>query len=531
MINNSPLEIALADIDPATDLDEKVVSGLVESYSATTIQIAPIILRPAEKEGRFVVVSGRHRAEAAVRSGWRAIAAVVIPFATEDDRLRAELIGLDENNVRRDLTPAERALDARRRVEILESLGRIAKRGGDRKSAAAKAKSNLQNDSLIGAGAAVAAAHGRSEATAGRSLRRGSLPRETLERVKQHPHLNVGKELDALVDLPPEAREEVLAAADAGKTTKATTRLQQQQRDLRELALKGKQASLPPGKYGVILADPPWRWSPWGEEGMAKAVENTYPTMTLDDVKALPVASIAHDDSVLFLWIRNDMIEEAIDVVRAWGFRCKSSIIWRKPRLGTGYHVRTCHEQLLLCTRGNPPGCPPGRQVASVVDAPVGRHSEKPEEFYRIIESYYPALTKVELFQRDKGEGARPGWAVWGNESSSTLPAGEGRGGGDRAPAEPGPDAQPSQTAPPIAEVGQPQPENPAPDAAPPDRPLPVARAISPAEREDLIRRGVIQPVAAAAPEGVKAGEEREPPKFVNPYSRGPDIAKPRLPA
>jgi len=508
MINNDATEVDLSEIEPVTAIDEKIVAGLVESYQTTTVQIAPVILRPSEGPGKFVVVSGAHRVEAAVRSGWKAIRAVVIPYATEEDKQRAELIGLDENFVRRDLSPVERALNAQRRLELCKALGIVSRHGGDRRSA--KAKSTLQGDNLVGAGALIGQAEGKSSVSGSRSIKRGKLPKEVLERIKPHDHLNTGKELDAMVDLEPAQREEVLVAAEAGKKTKATTRLAQVQRDLRELSLSGKQAALPAGRFGLILADPPWRWSPWGEEGMAKAVENVYPTMTLDDIKALPIADLAHDDSVLALWVRNDMIGEAVDVLRAWGFTLKSSIIWKKPRIGTGYYVRTVHEQLFICTRGHVPGVAPGRQVESVIEAPAGKHSEKPDIFYSILESYYPTLSKVELFQRDRGEGARPGWTVWGKESTpnNTLP-GEPRG--------------PTQ---PEATAGVPSPSE---TAAPPERVPPVARDLTDAERADLVRTGVAKPIAVPVPEGTPA-EKREPPRVASIYSRGPDIAKPRLP-
>lgn len=560
MINNHVIEIDLASIDPITALDERVVAGLVESFSATTIQVAPIIVRPAETEGRFVVVSGAHRTEAAVRSGWAKINAVVIPFATEDDRQRAELIGLDENYVRRDLTPAERALNAQRRVELCRALGIVAKHGGDRRSAAAKAKS--QGDNLIGATAMVAGSEGKSLPTGARSIRRGKLPKEVLERVKPHAHLNKGKEIDALVDLEPAQREEVLAAAEAGKKTKASTRLLQVQRDLREVALKAKQADLPDAqRYGVIYADPPWKWQPWGEEGMAKAAENAYPTMTLEDIQTMPVAAIAHDDAVLFLWARNDMLPQALATMELWGFEYRSSIIWSKPRMGTGYWVRTSHEQLLIGVRGNVPAPAPGKQVASVIEAPMGRHSEKPEEFARIIESYYPVLARVELFHRDNGKGARPGWTFWGNQASSPPPPGaareEGQDGAPSADAiEPGRVRIPAQTAPPNADSsggrrtppgeaesreGMATPKPQTADQGPASlgagsavetatqatRPLPVAREITPDEKADLVRRGVISPLDAPLVPDVDP--TRAPPAF-NPYSRGPDVAKPKLP-
>jgi N6-adenosine-specific RNA methylase IME4 len=99
--------------------------------------------------------------------------------------------------------------------------------------------------------------------------------------------------------------------------------------------------------------------------------------------------------------------------MEAWGFSYKSQIVWVKNRIGTGYWFRSQHELLLVGTRGHIPAPAMGTQVPSVIEAPVGRHSEKPSVFYEVIERYFPTLPKIELYAR----GARPGWDVWGLEA------------------------------------------------------------------------------------------------------------------
>lgn len=132
--------------------------------------------------------------------------------------------------------------------------------------------------------------------------------------------------------------------------------------------------------------------------------------MTLDEIKALKVP--AADSAVLFMWGTVPMAMQAHEVMAAWGFTYKSQIVWVKPRPGTGYWVRNRHEVLLIGTRGNIPAPAPGDQPPSVIEAPLGRHSEKPAIFYEIIEKMFPTLPKVELFARKK----RKDWTVWGNE-------------------------------------------------------------------------------------------------------------------
>jgi N6-adenosine-specific RNA methylase IME4 len=184
----------------------------------------------------------------------------------------------------------------------------------------------------------------------------------------------------------------------------------------REAELGERQRALPDRRYGVILADPPWRFEPYSRiTGVDRAADNHYPTSALEEIKALAVASIAARDCALFLWATVPMLPQALDVMATWGFAYKSNIVWVKDRIGTGYWVRNKHELLLIGTHGQIPAPAPGTQWASAIEAPVGLHSEKPAVFYEIIERYFPTLPKIELHAR--GAIARPGWDVWGLEA------------------------------------------------------------------------------------------------------------------
>jgi N6-adenosine-specific RNA methylase IME4 len=186
-----------------------------------------------------------------------------------------------------------------------------------------------------------------------------------------------------------------------------------------EAELGAKQRALPGKRYGVILADPPWRFEPYSRiTGMDRAAENHYPTSALDDIKALDVRSIAAPDCVLFLWATAPMLPQAIEVMAAWGFAYKTCVAWGKDRIGTGYWFRNKHELLLLGTRGHVPAPAPGTQWPSLIEAPVGRHSEKPAVFFKVIESYFPTLPKIELHAR--GEAPRLHWDHWGPEAGGS---------------------------------------------------------------------------------------------------------------
>ena len=146
-----------------------------------------------------------------------------------------------------------------------------------------------------------------------------------------------------------------------------------------EAELGARQRALPDKRYGVILADPPWRFEPYSRvTGMDRAAESHYPTSPLAEIKALDVESIAAADCVLFLWATAPMLPQAIEVMKAWGFAYKTCAVWSKDRIGTGYWFRNKHEILLVGTRGHVPAPAMGTQWPSQILASVGRHSEKP---------------------------------------------------------------------------------------------------------------------------------------------------------
>ncbi|SIO49636.1 N6-adenosine-specific RNA methylase IME4 [Bradyrhizobium erythrophlei] len=183
----------------------------------------------------------------------------------------------------------------------------------------------------------------------------------------------------------------------------------------REAALGAKQLALPDKKYGVIVADPEWRFEFYSPRGsLNSSADNHYETSALDVIKARDVPSIAADDCVLFLWATVPMLPHALEVMAAWGFLYVSNFAWAKDKAGTGYWNRNQHELLLVGRKGDIPAPAPGMQWPSVIEAPVTEHSAKPEKFLELIEAYFPTLPKIELNRRGP---ARAGWDAWGNEA------------------------------------------------------------------------------------------------------------------
>lgn len=224
-----------------------------------------------------------------------------------------------------------------------------------------------------------------------------------------------------LARLDAQAFEQRLAAAtrEAAKAAEAPRGARQaekkERRAAREADLGARQGALPDKRYGVIYADPEWRFETYSREtGMDRAADNHYPTSETQDICARDVAAIAADDCALFLWATAPMLPDALRVMEAWGFTYKSRCVWAKDKLGTGYWFRDACEILLVGTRGNAPAPAMGDQWPSLIEAPVGEHSAKPEKFAELIEAYFPNLPKIELNRRGP---PRPGWDAWGNEA------------------------------------------------------------------------------------------------------------------
>jgi len=164
-------------------------------------------------------------------------------------------------------------------------------------------------------------------------------------------------------------------------------------------------------RYPVLYADPPWRYE--HSESESRAIENQYPTMTLDEICALPVDDLATPDAILFLWATSPKLAESMQVIESWGFTYRTCAVWDKQKIGMGYYFRQQHELLLVATRGSIPTPTPEHRPASVFSEARGDHSAKPVQFAAWIEAMYPTLLRIELFCRSP----RDGWAKWGNQS------------------------------------------------------------------------------------------------------------------
>lgn len=177
-------------------------------------------------------------------------------------------------------------------------------------------------------------------------------------------------------------------------------------------------APLEPGAYDMIMADPPWTFENWSKKGITnKGARGHYRTMSLKDVLRLPVASLAADDCLLWLWCTNPMLPEGLSTLASWGFEFVTAGHWHKRTVhgktafGTGYVLRCAGEPFLIGRRGKPKT---ERNVRSIVEGPIREHSRKPDEGYQAAERLLPKARRADLFSRERREG----WDSWGDEVS-----------------------------------------------------------------------------------------------------------------
>ena len=179
-------------------------------------------------------------------------------------------------------------------------------------------------------------------------------------------------------------------------------------------------------RFSTVLADPPWQFqNRTGKMAPEHKRLSRYPTMSLQEIKDLPVEAIVKDTAHLYLWVPNALLADGLQVMEHWGFTYKTNLIWYKvrkdggpDRRGVGFYFRNVTEMILFGVRGtNVRTLQPGRSQENIISSRKREHSRKPDEQYEIIEScsWGP---HIELFAR----GPRKGWFSWGNQADEYNP-------------------------------------------------------------------------------------------------------------
>ena len=352
----------------------------------------PIIVK--NENSHYRLIAGYHRLEAIKILKWPKIEC----NEYNQDGLFLELAEIDENLIRNDLTVIEQAEHLQRRNEILEQMGERREVG--------RYQSNGDTVSPLKTTKDIAKEVGLSERS---TQRRCQIARAIIPKVRDMIR-SVETISDSTIQLlnlsrqEPEMQERIgrlLADGTAKSFVDARARIYREE---------SKNIKPPEGKYQVIYADPPWSYGKVDDNyGPAN---RHYNTMTSEELLAFPVKDMAFDDAILFLWVTVPKLEEGLELAKAWGFKYKGQFIWDKVKHNFGRINSIRHEILLICMKGSF-----GPQELKLFDSVqtierTKKHSEKPEEFRKIIDTLYPSATKRELFGRKQIEG----WDVWGSE-------------------------------------------------------------------------------------------------------------------
>ncbi len=367
----------------------EAVDALANSIQ-TLGQLQPILVTP-----EYSLIAGYHRYLAQKQLGADQIRVEVLDVEKADQRM-AEI---DENLIRSELTALERGEHLAERKRLYEALHPEAKNGTNQHTRRVRdvCEPRFTKD--------VATKTGSSERTIQHAVSiSNKLDDGVRDTIRHLPIADNQRELGRLAKLEAEEQKRVAERLSLGASSVRVAR-----KGLIADKIDREATKWPDGPFNVLVADPPWQYEKRVNDATSRN-QVAYPTMTQEEICALDVASIAQDDCILWLWTTNAHMEQAYAVAREWGFTVKTILTWVKPSIGMGDWLRGQTEHCLLAVRGKPTIRLSGE--STVLHGPRRAHSEKPEEFYRMVEKICPGA-KCELFSRKN----RPGWKAWGGET------------------------------------------------------------------------------------------------------------------
>lgn len=352
------------------------VAGLAASIADIGL-LHPPVIRP---DG--VLIAGHRRLSACKVLGWSDVPVTVVDLA---EIARGEFA---ENAQRKDFTPSEA-------VAIARALEPIEKEAAKERMVAAHASPGKFPEQARGNARDKV---GSYVGVSGRTIEKATTIVEAAEREPE--------KFSKLVD-------------DMDRTGRVDGPFKRLQNIMQAEAIRREPPPLPNrGPYRVIAADPPWPYEKRQNDPSHRGVL-PYPSMSIADMCAVPVTSIAHEDCILWLWTTNHHMREAFAVLEAWGFQHKTILTWVKDRMVMGDWLRGRSEHCLMAVRGNPRVTLSNQ--TTVLQGPVRAHSQKPEEFYSFVEQLCPAPRYAELFSRQE----RDNWDGHGDEVLQRIAAAE----------------------------------------------------------------------------------------------------------
>jgi N6-adenosine-specific RNA methylase IME4 len=367
-----------------------------------------------DNDGKHVLIDGHNRHNICTTNGK--------PFTTNllkfENRDEVKIWICDRQLGRRNLTDDQRSAVGANKQEIVSALAQS--------NAATLREKEKRTPSLVktpklanptNTRRAVAADMNISE----RKLRSAIQIKKAAPAV--HELVHAGKvslaEGKKLANLPIAARKTAISAVLKGDDFKQSVRAAKRDDYNDRIAITKPKAL--EGTYRIIYADPPWKYVGLNGNDDHGHAEAHYDCLDDEQLKAYRpgngdrlVKDIADKNAVLFMWVTSPMFVRCVPIIEAWGFEYKSSFVWDKVGHNMGHYNSVRHELLLICTKGS---CKPDvpKLFDSVQSIERTKHSQKPHEFYEIIEGLYDHGRKLELFSRNK----RDGWDMDGNEQEA----------------------------------------------------------------------------------------------------------------
>ena len=385
--------------DRKRKLNKDKVMELADSFKLLG-QLEPITV--ASKNDQYVLLAGLHRLEAAKLLGWETINAQVFV----GNELECELVEIDENLISYNLTVLEQGEQLKRRNEILEAIGIRAKKGDNRYTFRYDTVSGLKTTEDI------AKKVGLSERSAQRRIQiaRDILP-EVKEKIRNTPIADSTTQLLDLARLDKEMQVEVANLLNDDMTiSKAIqeTKRKQITEKLNDIAtVEAKEVE---GVFDVIVVDPPWPMEKIERDVAPNQVEFEYPTMSIDEIKALELPCA--EDCHVWLWTTHKYLPVAFEILKAWNLKYVCTFVWHKPGGFQPFELPQYNCEFALYARRGTPKFVDLKDFKLCFDAPRGAHSEKPELFYDLVRRV-TAGRRLDMFNRRKIEG----YETWGKEA------------------------------------------------------------------------------------------------------------------
>ena len=384
------------------------------------------LLQPVLVDKDYTLIAGAHRVAA-----YKLLELPVIEVSVFTHKgLLAELAEIDENLIRNELPELDEGNQLIRRKDIYEELYPETKHGA-KKSSQNKDPDSGSLPEKESYADNTAKATGKSKSKVSEQITTAkNIPKKLQDKIKGTALADQATNLKDIAKLHKDLKLQEKFVDDllAGKVKNITEFKTQEKKAERARKTEAKKAEYEnrketasssididstDKKYRVIYADPAWSYNDTCENGGVQSggASKHYDVMSIKQISDLPVKDITEKDAVLFLWVTSPLLEECFDVIKAWGFKYKSSFIWDKIAHNMGHYNSVRHELLLICTKGS---CTPDNKKLydSVQSIERKEHSKKPVEFVEIINDLYSYGDKLEMFCRDKKDG----WDAWGNE-------------------------------------------------------------------------------------------------------------------